>query len=647
MNKYKRLLAAASAGIFAFAQCQVPVWAANDEVTKEENVFAILNGDGSVKEVTVSDWLNSENGFKDYYDLSNLENVVNLKGDEKPEAKDQGYIWNSESQDLYYQGTSDQPLPFELAISYTLDGKEMTMQELLGKSGQLKMTIRVSAKEKQKINGRELYVPMAVAALVDLDSSHFKEIEIEHGLMKTDDKNQIAASIFFPGLLENYEGVLDGYLGELKDEMSDEMIISCEVTDFIIPQIMGGAAGSLEELTKMSISDDFSGLMSSLDQLQEATDQLLSGTEALQEAAGTFDTKMGELNNQFTAYQAGIENAYQGTKDLNSGMNTLNQAMQALKGELDQSLLPGLASSSQKQQALQAQMTALQEKLAALGLDDIDGLTAQLQTALQEAMTNMFKAGLDTGIAAATSGQYQSSEAYLGAMSQEDPQKAQTAMAIINGGSEQATAAAQQGIQEIFSQLPLADLAALQDDLTSLTGLASEMMSDLNVLLGKVYDVNDDPANPQTLYGSILAMSVGIDQIDSGSQALLGGMDAINTATKTIANALSMFKEGSSALKDGTDTLNDGMQTYADEGISQLTNNSALDQLQTAMSIQEDMQNIALKTYSGASEGTTTSVHYVFKVDDTTEKKTDASQAEVNETEKETSLWDRLVGLFQ
>lgn len=648
MNKYKKILAVASAGMFAFAQIQTPVLAA-DEVTKEENVFAILEGDGSVKKVTVSNWLHSEDGFHQYLDESQLENVVNLKGEQQPETKEEGYLWSSDSNDLYYQGTSNKDLPFALTIDYTLDNQEMNLSELMGKSGHLDIKIGVTNQEKQSVNGRELYVPLAVATLVDLDSHHFSDIKVDHGLMKTDDKNQIIASIFFPGLLENYDGILDGYLGDLKNEMVNEMTISCEANDFVIPQIMGGAASSLEELSNMNISDDLNvgDLMSSLNQLQEATDQLLSGTETLKESSELFDEKMGELNKQFTTYQNGIETAYEGMQNLNTGMNALNQAIKTLKQELDQSLLPGLSASSQKQQALQTQMMNLENKLTQLGLNDPDEMTQQLQAALQEAMTNMFKAGLNTGIAATTGGQYQSPEAYLAAIGQENPEQAQLAMAIINSSSEQASLEAKQGIQEILGQLPLNDLASLQEDFVSLSNLASGMMSDLNVLLGKVYDANDDPINPQTLYGSILAVSMGIDQIDNGSQALLSGMGELHQATRTISSAISQFKEGSSAMKDGASALHEGMQTYADEGISQLTDNPALSELQSAVSIQKDMQSIALETYSGSSKGTQSSVRYIFKVDDTVEKKTDDPLENSTKANTKISFWDRFVALFK
>lgn len=642
-NKYKKALIVASTAIFTFSQCPMHVWAKENEVTKEENVFAILEGNGEVKDITVSDWLNSSNGFDDYFDTSCLENVVNLKGNEAIEAKEGGYLWNSEKNDVYYQGTSTKELPFDLAITYRLDDKEMNLDELLGKSGHLSMNIKVMPKTSEMINGRQLYVPLAVATIVDLDSSHFSNVEVDHGLMKTDDKNQMICSIFFPGLLENYDGILDNYLAELKNDISQEVTINCEVTDFTIPQIMGGAASTLEELTKMSISDDFSGVLSSLDALKEATQQLVSGTDALKEAATTFDTKLDEMNTQFSSYQTGVQTAYQGTKDLHDGMAKLNGAMQLLKNELDSEMLPGLAASQEKQQALQTQMVSLQQKLNELGLDNMDETITQLQTELVSALTTMYQAGLDTGIAVATANQYQNIDAYLTALYQENPTQAQMVQDMVDQSSEMARQTATDHLSEILGQLPLAQLSDMQNDLKSLTDLASSMMSDLNGLLGKVYDENDSLDNPQTLYGSILALSVGVHQVDSGSQTLLDGMDALNQASQAISKALSLFKDGSSSLKEGTETLNDGMKQYASEGISQLTDNSALNELEAAINIQQDMQEIALTNYSGASTGTKSSVHYIFKVDDSIEKKIE--EKEVTEQEK-TTLWDRFIGLF-
>ena len=40
--------------------------------------------------------------------------------------------WNAGGKDISYQGTSDKELPVDISISYRLDGKKVTAEELAG-----------------------------------------------------------------------------------------------------------------------------------------------------------------------------------------------------------------------------------------------------------------------------------------------------------------------------------------------------------------------------------------------------------------------------------------------------------------------------------------------------------------------------------
>ena len=58
-----------------------PAYAAEEtDISKDENVFVILNPDGSVKEQIVSNWLNSGSALADVEDVSSLTDIENLKG---------------------------------------------------------------------------------------------------------------------------------------------------------------------------------------------------------------------------------------------------------------------------------------------------------------------------------------------------------------------------------------------------------------------------------------------------------------------------------------------------------------------------------------------------------------------------------------
>ena len=83
-----------------------------------------------MKTITVETRLRSE-GSGRIEDYSVLHDIKNTEGDEEFRAAGDGTLfWEDKGEDIHYEGTSTEALPVELQISYTLDGKTVTPQEL-------------------------------------------------------------------------------------------------------------------------------------------------------------------------------------------------------------------------------------------------------------------------------------------------------------------------------------------------------------------------------------------------------------------------------------------------------------------------------------------------------------------------------------
>ena len=92
-------------------------------VEKEETVYVNQDANGTVDEITVSDWLKNVAGKEDISDVSNLTDIENVKGDEEFQQKEDGTLtWKADNADIYYQGKSNAALPVGVKISYKLDG---------------------------------------------------------------------------------------------------------------------------------------------------------------------------------------------------------------------------------------------------------------------------------------------------------------------------------------------------------------------------------------------------------------------------------------------------------------------------------------------------------------------------------------------
>lgn len=54
----------------------------DSEVSKDETVYVLTEADGSIRKVIVSDWLKNASAMDQISDVSDLEQIENVKGDE-------------------------------------------------------------------------------------------------------------------------------------------------------------------------------------------------------------------------------------------------------------------------------------------------------------------------------------------------------------------------------------------------------------------------------------------------------------------------------------------------------------------------------------------------------------------------------------
>jgi len=120
-----------------------PVFASTTD-TKNENVYVLLNDDGSTKNVYVVNGYENLSGgeFTDYGDYNNVENLSTLEELSASSGIVSGKITKGK---FNYKGEVKNPqIPWDIAISYTLDGKKITSDQIAGKSGKVEIMIDVT-----------------------------------------------------------------------------------------------------------------------------------------------------------------------------------------------------------------------------------------------------------------------------------------------------------------------------------------------------------------------------------------------------------------------------------------------------------------------------------------------------------------------
>lgn len=293
------------------------------KLSKNETVYIIANADGSPKKVIVSDWIKNTAKAKSFGDISNLDNIVNVKGDETYTVNENNmYEWSADGNDIYYQGTGKSELPVGLSVSYTLDGKKISADKLAGQSGKVKIRFDYTNRqsEKIKIDGKEeeIYVPFVMLTGMMLDNDVFRNVEVSNGKVVNDGSHTFVAGFALPGMQSNL-GI------DSKDfEIPDYVEITTDVKNFELATSFTLAANDMfSDIDFSKVDDKIDALSDSLDELTDAADQLIDGSSQLYDGLKTLLDKSGELIE-------GVDQLYDGAEKISSGAQELDNGAGAL-----------------------------------------------------------------------------------------------------------------------------------------------------------------------------------------------------------------------------------------------------------------------------------------------------------------------------
>lgn len=341
---------------------------------KDETVYVLASADGTVKKIIVSDWIKNTSGLDEITDRSELEEIENVKGNESYTlGGDNIKIWDASGNDIYYQGTIEKELPVAITVSYTLNGKSITAEELAGKSG--KVTIRFDYTNNQtatvKLGDEEktLYVPFATLTGMLFDNDIFTNITVENGKLINDGDRTAVIGMAFPGLQDNLAIDPD------KLKIPENVIITADVKKFSMTNTVTVAVSDI--FAKIDISKaDISGLEGSLSELTDAMTSLTDGSSELYNGLCTLLDKSDTLI-------SGISKLESGTLKLKAGISSLDKGADELKsgiGELKSGLTELDSHSKELNEGAEAVfktlLAAVDKQLADIGIT-VDSLTVK------------------------------------------------------------------------------------------------------------------------------------------------------------------------------------------------------------------------------------------------------------------------------
>lgn len=384
----------------------------DNDADKDESVYLISDANGNVNKTIVVDHLKNKDKKDTLEDASNLSDIENVKGKEKFTQSGDKLTWQAGGKDIYYQGTATAEPPVTQKVTYYLDGKEISPEDLAGKSGKVKIRFDYTntTSYTETVNGEKQTVSVPFAAVTGLVlGDDFENIEVTNGKAEVSDSSSVVLGYALPGLKDSL-GIKDKDLdGDVN--IPEYMEMTADVENFSMPAAMTFVVNasdyvSTDGIDTSDLDDMINDLKDASTQLQDGSKTLAEGTDTLSDGLSTLQSKLGAFASGVGALQSGLKTYTDGVSTLSGGLNTLGNSTGALVSGADKlnsgagqlasgsaTLKDGLKSYTDGASELQAGINKLYNTLDA-GLTDKQ--KAKIQKTAVESVQDSFKG--ETGV---------------------------------------------------------------------------------------------------------------------------------------------------------------------------------------------------------------------------------------------------------
>ncbi len=384
----------------------------DNDADKDESVYLISDANGNVNKTIVVDHLKNKDKKDTLEDASNLSDIENVKGKEKFTQSGDKLTWQAGGKDIYYQGTATEKPPVTQKVTYYLDGKEISPEDLAGKSGKVKIRFDYTntTSYTETVNGEKQTVSVPFAAVTGLVlGDGFENIEVTNGKAEVSDSSSVVLGYALPGLKDSL-GIKDGDLdGDVN--IPEYMEMTADVENFSMPAAMTFVVNasdyvSTDGIDTSDLDDMINDLKDASTQLQDGSKTLAEGTDTLADGLSTLQSKLGTFASGVGTLQSGLKTYTDGVSTLSGGLNTLGNSTGALVSGADKlnsgagqlasgsaTLKDGLKSYTDGASELQAGINKLYNTLDA-GLTDKQ--KAKIQKTAVESVQDSFKG--ETGV---------------------------------------------------------------------------------------------------------------------------------------------------------------------------------------------------------------------------------------------------------
>lgn len=360
--KFKKRYAAAALVLLLMGSFAVPAFDEAESSPKEEVLYILTDASGRVTDIEAVN-IFSGGSILDYGDYSALKP---LNTTDRIEQNGSKITLSSSADRVYYQGTlKNTAIPWNLSLRYFLDGKELSPQELAGKSGALE--IRFSVSKNESFRGR-FYEDYALQASFTLSTDRCRNILASGATIANVGSDKQLTYTVLPG-----RGL--------------DAVIRADVTDFEMNSVaINGVRLNLNlDLGEEELTERVDELISALEKLRGGAFSLSEGIGELSGAAGLLKDQTGDLSGgagdlaerllQSGYSQAQVEAYLQSSE----GQAAVAQTAESFTDEQKEQIQAEALASLTEEQKAQIREAAIEQLMTS------EEVTAQISAAVAQA----------------------------------------------------------------------------------------------------------------------------------------------------------------------------------------------------------------------------------------------------------------------
>ncbi|MFZ7131360.1 MAG: hypothetical protein ACOWWR_03280 [Eubacteriales bacterium] len=647
----KKIVAVSLAGIlicFSVSTTRAQAQSQTISSQKEEVVYSDLDGNGDITGTYLVNIFHSS----EITDYGDYDKIRNMNTSDEINYENGMIRIHTEADKLYYEGIIENAeLPWNIEITYKMDGTEYSAEKIAGMSGKLSIIINITENKNAKKGFFDNY---ALQAIFKLDTG-------------------ICSNIISDGATTANVGNVKQLTYTIMPGTEKDIVVKADVVDFEMENIALNGV-------RLNLGIDTDTL-----DISELNEQIVT----LQDAVATLDNGANHLNGGTSSLTGSATKLNDGIQRMNEALDTLNAKSSALTGGSSevksalstiQTSLSNVNISTDELDKLTDSSTLIKEGIDSLvgGLQTIDGSIDRYYSSLSNTgitdssvlVTKHNDAIVALGItntqrklySAYTEGGISSVIAKLGELvSGGDTESTELYTKYESAGNDATIINAyitQAGTLLSVETLLKADIAYIKGSEQLISGIDGTLDSKKGDLMSGALSLQESyrtfdesiqslVSSLGTLAANMSTLKSGIDQLDANYDSLDHGIMDYTTSVNSIKGgyaqicqgALDLVK-GTNDLYDGTKELVEGTGTFSDE-----TSELQSDVDDKIDSMVEDFTKNDYEIVSFVSNKNTnvSSVQFVMKVA-AIEKIEAVSNTETQE--ESLDIWQKFLKLF-